>query len=97
MLDTGVRVSEAAGICLADMDLNHGLVLIRGRDRRSARYRSPRGLSHRFDLGWSFAARGGNAFWITDHGIQVLFLRIAKEAGVPVTPYVFRHEAATHK
>ncbi len=109
---TGCRVSEAVGLELLDVDLEEGIVLLRGKgDRqrlvplgRYARTAFERYLPVRRrllgggrDPGRVFLNLRGAP--LSRQGIWYLVRRAAVAAGIPerrISPHVLRHSAATH-
>ncbi|MDP9411198.1 MAG: tyrosine-type recombinase/integrase [Chloroflexota bacterium] len=96
MLDTGLRLSEAAGIALPDLDLADQLVLVRGKGNKERRVPFSRGVAELL-AAW-LRVRGneeGSLFWLTPNGIYSLFQRIQRETGLAIHPHQIRHTAAT--
>jgi site-specific recombinase XerD len=104
-LDTGMRVSEMAGLALTDIDLDADVALVLGKGRRPRacpfgdktgqaierylRERSKHRLA-RYDQLW-IGGRGG----MTDNGIGQMLRRRAKQAGLDhLHPHMFRHTFA---
>jgi site-specific recombinase XerD len=97
MLDTGVRLSEVAGLGLADLDLADGMARVRGKGNKERLVFFSPGVTA--DLRRWLAIRGdddGPVFWLAPEGIRMLFRRIKDETGLPTLhPHVVRHTSAT--
>jgi site-specific recombinase XerD len=104
-LDTGMRVSEMAGLALTDIDLDADVALVLGKGHRPRacpfgdktgqaierylRERSKHRLARSTQL-W-IGGRGG----MTDNGIGQMLRRRAKQAGLDhLHPHMFRHTFA---
>jgi site-specific recombinase XerD len=104
-LDTGMRLSEMAGLTLTDIDLEADVALVLGKGRRPRacpfgdktgqaierylRERSKHRLARSAQL-W-IGGRGG----MTDNGIGQMLRRRAKQAGLDhLHPHMFRHTFA---
>lgn len=103
--DTGLRLSELANMRLADVDLDEGHVVVKGKGRkvrvvpfggraarlldRYLRARARQSTAHRAEV-WL-----GHAGPMTPNGIGQLVRRIGKRAGVAdLHPHAFRHTFA---
>lgn len=97
MFDTGVRVSEVAGIELGHLDMDNHLVMVTGKGSKQRRVPFSTGVAGLLSA-W-LKVRGdepGTLFWLKPHGVQVLFRRIKDETGLEVFhPHQCRHQAAT--
>lgn len=97
MADTGIRLSEAAGITYADINVKAGSVLIRGKGSKERLVYFADGVAE--SLRRWLSVRGddpGSLFWLRSGGIRMLFKRIQTEAGLAVfTPHQLRHTAFT--
>ncbi len=97
MADTGVRLSEAAGILFEDVNIKGGSVLIRGKGQKERLVYFADGVAE--SLRRWMAVRGndpGSLFWLKTPGIRMLFKRIQDEVGLKVfTPHQLRHTAFT--
>lgn len=105
LLDTGVRLSEAAGLRVGDLDLVEGRCRVMGkgsRERlvpigRKTRHALRRTLARRGRLGPDaplFVGPDGRA--LAAHAIQQLFRRLSRRANLSVrcSPHVLRHTFA---
>jgi site-specific recombinase XerD len=105
LLDTGLRLAEAAGLCLGDIDLVDGRATVMGKGARQRVV--PLGRRTRQALRRVLARRGGAApdeplFLAIDgqpltmHGIQQLFRRLTKRAAIDgrCSPHIMRHTFA---
>ncbi len=97
MLDTGVRVSEVAGMTIADLDVANCLATVIGKGDRQRRVPFSTGVLALLE-DW-LEVRGpepGSLFWLKQSGIRQLFDRIRDDAGLAVFhPHMLRHQAAT--
>ncbi len=111
LYSTGARVSEAAGLDLADLDLERGLVRLKGKGRKErivpmgdvAADRLREYLQSARPL---LAARagytGGRVFLgprglpLSPRGVRRVMERAARRAGVAASPHTLRHSVATH-
>ncbi len=96
LLDTGMRLSEAEGICLVDLDLENQLVKVRGKGSKERIVFFQTGATG-YLRAW-LTVRGeeaGELFWLKPRGIQMLFTRIRRETGLPIHTHLLRHQAAT--
>ncbi|MDP9359805.1 MAG: tyrosine-type recombinase/integrase [Chloroflexota bacterium] len=96
LLDTGMRLSEANGICLADLDLDNHLLKVRGKGNKERIVVFQTGAAG-YLRAW-LAVRGdedGELFWLKPRGIQMLFTRIRRETGLPIHTHLLRHQSAT--
>lgn len=96
MLDTGIRLGEAAGLTPADIELGDCLMTVTGKGSKTRRVPFSDGVG--LVLREWLAIRGdepGDLFWLSAAGIQSLFVRMRKETGLPVHPHLLRHQAAT--
>lgn len=105
---TGVRVSEACGIRIGDVDLAERRIRIRGKGNRercvpvydeSTFDALSEYVQARFGQGDGDALFPGNGReCISDQTVRALVKRLAGRAGVAgdVTPHVFRHSIATY-
>lgn len=103
--DTGMRVSELVGMEVGSIDFEQGVALVMGKGRRPRacvfgrrtaqaldRYLRARSLRKSADSPNLWLGKYGP---MHQSGIQVIFRRRGKEAGVPhVHPHRFRHHAA---
>ena len=97
MLETGIRLAEAAGIQLADVELDGGSILVTGKGHKQRRvFFTPR-VTDRLRA-WLFVrgSEPGPLFLLTSNGIAQVFIRIRKETGIPIHPHMLRHQAATY-
>jgi site-specific recombinase XerD len=97
MLDTAVRLSEAAGLTLADLDLADGSARIFGKGHKERLvYISTRAADA--VRRW-LAIRGeadGSLFWLSVEGVRMVFKRVQADAELAVfTPHQLRHTALT--
>ena len=105
LLDTGLRVSEAAGLRIGDVDLVEGRATVMGKGARQRmvpigrrtrqalrRILAPRGQIEAADP--LFIAADGGA--LTAHGIQQVFRRLARRVTLSArcSPHVLRHTFA---
>ncbi len=96
LLDTGMRLSDATGICLADLDLDNHLLKVRGKGNKERIVVFQTGAAG-YLRAW-LAVRGdedGELFWLKPRGIQMLFTRIRRETGLPIHTHLLRHQSAT--
>jgi site-specific recombinase XerD len=105
-IDTGVRLSELAGLSVEDVDLDEGLAVVTGKGRR--RRAVPLGAKTTAALDRYLRIRPGHApprstaLWIgqkgpmTAGGIRQMIQRRAREAGLDqrIWPHLFRHTGA---
>ena len=105
LLDTGLRLSEVAGLRVADVDLVEGRCRVIGKGNRERVV--PLGRKTRHALRVALVGRGrlrpDDAFFVGSggrplaaHAIQQLFRRLARRAGLDVrcSPHVLRHTFA---
>ncbi len=105
LLDTGLRLAEAAGLRIGDLDLVEGRATVVGKGSRQRmvpigrrtrqalrRVLAPRGPVEAGDP--LFVADAGSA--LTAHGIQQIFRRLARRERLSVrcSPHVLRHTFA---
>jgi site-specific recombinase XerC len=105
LLDTGLRLAEAAGLRIGDVDLIEGRATVMGKGARQRtvpigrrtrqalrRILAPRGLVKPTDP--LFVAADGSA--LTAHGIQQVFRRLTRRVSLSVrcSPHVLRHTFA---
>ncbi|HVA22613.1 MAG TPA: tyrosine-type recombinase/integrase [Candidatus Micrarchaeia archaeon] len=106
-IDTGARLSEVAGLAVADVDWEHRVlhVLGKGRRPRAAPFGAQTGVSLRRYLRSRASRRqaGTLALWLghegpmTPSGIADAVRRRGRVAGLPgLHPHLFRHTAAHH-
>jgi site-specific recombinase XerD len=97
MLDTGVRLSEAASLTVANLNLADGSAKIRGKGAKERMVYFSAGASEALTK-W-LAIRGdeaGQVFWLQPSGIRMLFKRIKDETGLTLlTAHQVRHTAFT--
>lgn len=97
MFDTGIRLTEAATITVADVDLANYGVLINGKGNKQRRVPYSHGVAVLLS-DW-LKVRGddpGALFWLKRAGIRMVFERIKRETGVPLFhPHQVRHTACT--
>ncbi|MGE3074408.1 MAG: tyrosine-type recombinase/integrase [Dehalococcoidia bacterium] len=104
-VDTGIRVSEMAGLMLKDLDVEQREIEVLGKGRRPRILRIVR--ETRTDLLRYLQARSlhphtdspvlwlGKRERLTDNGIRQLVRRRQEQAGIPrIHPHVFRHTFA---
>ena len=97
LLDTGVRLSEAANLSMANLNIPDGSARILGKGSKERFvYFS---ASTREALTRWIGVRGteeGDVFWLTSGGIHSLIRRIKDETGLPMlTTHQFRHTSIT--
>jgi len=106
-LDTALRLSEALGLTLGDVDLANGMLTVMGKGRkgrqvpmgRVARRALVRWLQRRGDVPGQdlvFCTRTGDR--LKARHVQSQFHRLSRKAGIEgvnVTPHALRHTAAT--
>ncbi len=107
ILDTALRISEALGITLSDVDLSQGLITVMGKGRkarqvplgRTARRRLVRWLQRRGDVPGQdlvFCTRTGDRLHKNAFSKSVRrFGRVARITGVRVSAHTLRHTCAT--
>lgn len=96
MFDTGIRLSEAAGLTSEALDLPNTQILVRGKGNKERRVPFSTGVAELI-ADW-LKIRGeepGSLFWLSSNGIYCLFQRIQHETGLPVHPHMVRHQAAS--
>lgn len=97
MLDTGVRLSEAAGLGLDDVALKEGSARVRGKGNKERLVYFSDGVAE--SLRRWLTIRGdddGPIFWLGTAGIRMLLKRIKAETGLSVfTAHQMRHTAFT--
>ena len=98
MLDTGVRLSEAAGVRLSHISLKDGSAKIRGKGSKERLVYFSDGVAEAIRR-W-LTIRGDDEeqplFWLKPAGIRMLFKRIKEETGLDLfTPHQVRHTALT--
>jgi integrase/recombinase XerD len=108
MYASGLRVSEAAGLRLADVDLTAGLLICQGKGSKQRRVpigkSAVRWLQHYLPVRVRELARDSPYLFVSKRGdqltpanIQVAVKRYAAEVGLEhVTPHTLRHSFATH-
>jgi site-specific recombinase XerD len=101
-MDTGMRVSEMAGLTLHDLDLEQRDITVMGKGRRQRilriikdtrtdllRYLQARSQHPHNDSDWLWL---GKRERLTDNGIRQMVRRRQEQAGIPrIHPHVFRH------
>lgn len=97
LLDTGIRRAEAAGIKLADVDLENSDLTVIGKGNKQRRV--PYSTSVKVLLAEWIALRGqedGELFWLKAAGIRQVFRVIKEDVGLAkFHPHMLRHQAAT--
>lgn len=97
LLDTGIRLAEAATATLADLDLDHQQalwVLGKGSRRRQVPF-SEKTRAHLRDWLRVRGSEPGALFHLKLEGIKALMERLSTETGLRVHPHRFRHTACT--
>jgi len=111
LIDSGIRVSELAGIKISDIDFPHNLIMITGKGQKqrvvpitrhtkkhlNQYLRNSRPLLCKSGTPYLFPSRDGEH--ISVNGIQQFLRRLAKKSGlgnVKCSPHIFRHSFATH-
>ncbi len=104
-LDTGIRLSEIAGMQLDDLDFTRGIIKIMGKGAKervvAIQQRTQRALltyllmrSDGYRCVWVSEERRPLSFW----GVENMIRRLGQQAGlknVRCSPHTFRHTAAT--
>lgn len=97
MLDTGVRLSEASGLSMTNLNTREGEAKIRGKGNKERLVYFSESVSDILKR-W-LALRGdepGAVFWLEASGIRMLFKRIKVELDLPLlTAHQVRHTAFT--
>ncbi len=107
-LDTGLRLSELAGLQVSDVDLDDRMVTVLGKGRRPRtvrygaktavamdRYHRARAKERTAALsGWWLAEKGRGA--MTSDGIYQMIVRRSGAVGLDVHPHQLRHSWAHH-
>jgi integrase/recombinase XerD len=110
LYSSGLRVSEAIAIRLADLSIVEGLVKVRGKGRKErivpvgrialewvGRYLAetrPALLGRRLDRGFLFLNVRGGA--LTRQAVWLMVKAAARRAGLRLSPHTLRHAFATH-
>lgn len=97
MLDTGVRLSEAAGVTLADVSIPTGTAKIRGKGQKERLVFFSEGVAESIQK-WLLirGTQDGPLFWLESSGIRMLFKRIQEDVGLKVfTAHQLRHTSLT--
>ena len=97
-LDTGVRLSEAAGVKLSHISLKDGSAKIRGKGSKERLVYFSDGVAEVIRR-W-LTIRGEDdeqpLFWLKPSGVRMLFKRIKGETGLDLfTPHQVRHTGLT--
>jgi len=104
-LDTGLRLSELAGIQLSDMDFDRGLIKVMGKGAKERVVGIGR-TAQKAILKYLLIRRDDHpCLWVTEEqrpmqfrGIQIMIRRLGKRAGlknVRCSPHTFRHTFGT--
>jgi site-specific recombinase XerD len=104
-IDTGVRLAEAAGMKVTDIDTDSEVIIVTGKGRRprAAPYGAKTGqaLDRYLRLRARHPQASSTALWLgpkggmTDSGLAQMVERRCAEAGIPkIHPHQFRHTAA---
>lgn len=104
-LDTGMRLSEMAGLTLSDIDLDADVALVLGKGRRPRTCpfgdKTAQAIERYLRERSKHRLASSNQLWIggrgdmTDNGIGQMLRRRAKEAGLEhLHPHMFRHTFA---
>jgi len=97
MVETGLRLSEVAGITLSDIDLDTSTIQVWGKGHKQRRvFYTPAVESRIRDWLKVRYEDDDSLFQLTSRGIQQVFVRIRKETGIPIHPHKLRHQAATY-
>ena len=105
LVDTGIRLSEIAGLTVEDVDWEHEVVIVLGKGRRPRtvafgrkvskaldRYARVRGRHADAHEPWLWLGRKGR---LTTTGIAQMLRRRARQAGIgEIHPHLFRHTFA---
>ena len=94
-LDTGVRLSEPAGLALDDLYLDDGLARVRGKGSKVRHVPFTEGTAAylREWLGLR-DPKMATLFGLTAHGVKMLMRRLARESRLEVHCHKFRHTSA---
>lgn len=97
MLDTGIRLAEAAGLSPSDIDLQRGMAKVRGKGNKERMVFFSEGVTKNLKAWLAIRGDDGDSlFWLTRDGVRMLLKRIQKETGLPIlTAHQFRHTAAS--
>lgn len=94
--DTGCRLSELAGLTLADIDLRQREALVTGKGNRQrwVKFSAQAAVAVDRYLRVSNPAQGSSVWGLTANGIYQMVKRRGAQAGVKVHPHQFRHNFA---
>ena len=107
LLGTGIRVGELVAISLADLDLDEGIIVIKGKGSRQRLALLPDSRSRKLLRSYLYrriSVAGGQDLFLnvfgeplSTQGVAYAVSRLAEKAGIEkrVTPHMLRHTAAT--
>ncbi|MGH2535630.1 MAG: tyrosine-type recombinase/integrase [Thermomicrobiales bacterium] len=97
LLDTGMRLSEIAGLTYEDVNLRDGSAKVTGKGDKQRIVFFQAGAAEALRRWLSIRGEEeGSLFWLTNHGVRMLLKRIKDETGLPVLhAHQFRHTAFT--
>ena len=93
--ESGLRLSELAGIKLVDMDWESCTIRVMGKGRKEA-YAPFGELSAQYLKAWltEFQPNGGNIWGINKWGIEEMLKELRRLTGLPCNPHTFRRTFA---
>lgn len=96
LLDTGVRLSEIAGLTLDDLYLDDGLARVRGKGNKVRHVPFSDGTAE-YVRSWLKVRHEEETtvFGLTHHGIKMLMGRIKASTGINIHCHMLRHTACT--
>ncbi|MDM7940085.1 MAG: tyrosine-type recombinase/integrase, partial [Methanothrix sp.] len=95
LTESGLRLSELAGIEAGDIDWERHTIRVIGKGKKEAY--APFGVqSEGYLRAWlsEFEPNGGNIWGLTEWGITSLFRRLKAKTGLPCNPHTFRRTFA---
>ena len=95
LTESGLRLSELAGIKAADIDWEDKTIRVMGKGRKEA-YAPLGGMSGQYLTEWlaEFQPNGSNVWGITRAGIENMLKRLKAETGLPCNAHTFRRTFA---
>lgn len=99
MYDSGLRLSEVVDLQTANIDLDNGIALIKGKGNKE-RYislgQSLSALIRKYKGGKTYFLTTKQGYPLTQETIANLFRRMRAVTGIHVTPHLLRHNYATN-
>jgi len=97
MVETGLRLSEAASIKMSDLDMPSATIQVWGKRHKQRRVFFTPVVETKLNDWLKVRFQDDDSlFQLTSRGIQQVFVRIAGETGIPIHPHKLRHQAATY-